>query len=132
MIQKLLGQGVLIAALSVALATPARANQLQTNSDEIVAGIVVVCAGIAVVATVLILHYHHKPKSRTITGCVNSVANGMIVTNEKDKQTYAMSGNTASIKQGDRVTLEGKPYGPSNRLVFEVQRVIRDFGACQR
>ena len=41
MTQKFLWQGVLIAALSVALATPARANQLQTDADEIVAGIVV-------------------------------------------------------------------------------------------
>ncbi len=131
MTQKFLWQGVLIAALSVALATPARANQLQTDADEIVAGIVVVAAGIAVVVTVLILHYHHKSKSGTITGCVDSGANGMSVTNEKDKRNYALSGNTVSIKQGDRVTLEGKPNGPSNGRVFEVQMVARDFGACQ-
>jgi hypothetical protein len=131
MTQKFLWQGVLIAALSVALATPARANQLQTNADEIVAGIVVVSAGIAVVATVLILHYHHKLKSGTITGCVDSGANGMSVTNEKDKRNYALSGNTVGIKQGDRMTLEGKANGPGNTLVFEVQKVTRDFGGCQ-
>jgi len=130
MTQKSLWPGVLIAALSVAFATPARANQLQTNSDEIVAGIVVVSAGIAVVATVLVLH-HRKPKSRTITGCVDSGANGMSVTNEKDKWNYALSGNTVGVKQGDRMTLEGKANGTANTLVFEVQKVTRDFGACQ-
>jgi hypothetical protein len=128
--QKFLWQGVLIAALTSALATPARANQLQTNADEIVVGIVVVSAAIAVVVTVLVLH-HHKPKNRAITGCVDSGANGMSVTNEKDKRNYALSGNTVGVKQGDRMTLEGKANGPGSTLAFEVQKVTRDFGACQ-
>lgn len=130
MTQKFLWQGVLIAALTSALATPARANQLQTNADEIVVGIVVVSAAIAVVVTVLVLH-HHKPKNRAITGCVDSGANGMSVTNEKDKRNYALSGNTVGVKQGDRMTLEGKANGPGSTLAFEVQKVTRDFGACQ-
>jgi hypothetical protein len=131
MTQKFLCRGVLIAALSVALAKPARANQLQTDATEIVAGIVVVSAAIAVGVTLLILHYHHKPKSGTITGCVDSGANGMSVTNENDKRNYALSGNTVGVKQGDRMTLQGKPKDNGKTLVFEVQKVTRDFGACQ-
>jgi len=131
MTQKFLWRGVLIAALSVALATPARADQLQTNVEEIVVGIVVVSAAIAVGVTLLILHQHHKPKSGTITGCVDSGANGMSVTNEKDNRNYALSGDTAGVKQGDRMTLEGKPKDKGKTLVFEVQKITRDFGACQ-
>jgi ribose/xylose/arabinose/galactoside ABC-type transport system permease subunit len=131
MTQKFLWRGVLIAALSVALATPARANQLQTDATEIVIGIVVVTAVIAVGVTVLILHHHHKLKSGTITGCVDSGANGMSVANEKDKRNYALSGNTVGVKQGDRMTLEGKRKDNGKTLVFEVQKVTTDFGACQ-
>ena len=131
MTQKLLWRGVLIVALSVAIAKPARADQLQTNVDEIVAGIVVVSAAIAVGVTLLILHQRHKPKSGTITGCIDSGANGASVTNEKDKQNYALSGNTVGVKQGDRMTLQGKPKDSGQTPVFEVQKVTRDFGACQ-
>ena len=131
MTQKFLWRGLLIAALSVALATPARANQLQTNVDEVVAGIVIVSAGIAVLVTVLVLrHHHHEPKDKMITGCVESGASGISMTNEKDKQQYALAGNTADVKQGDRVTLVGTPSGPSNARIFGVQKVGRNFGAC--
>jgi hypothetical protein len=55
------------------LATPARADKLQTEGEEIVIGIVAV--GVAVVvATVLIIHYSKK---RKITGCVNSGESGL-------------------------------------------------------
>ena len=56
----------LIIALSVALATPARADKLQTDSHEIVAGIAGVAAAVAVAVTVLAIHYSKK---RSITGC---------------------------------------------------------------
>ncbi len=129
MTQKFLWRGVLIAVLSVALATPARAGQLQTDADEIVIGIVAVSAGIAVLVTVLILR--HKPQKKEITGCVNSAASGMSVTDEKDKRDYALSGNTLGVKPGDRMTLQGKPKNPGKTLVFEIQKVSTDFGACQ-
>src|ERR1700756_1226058 len=99
---------VLIVALTVFLITPARADKFQTVGDEIVVGIVVVAAGL-VVATVLIIHYSKK---RTITGCINSGENGMIVTDEKDKQTYKLSGDIARIKPGDRTRLQGKKIKP--------------------
>ena len=85
MTQEGLWRGVLIVVLSVAIATPARADSLQTAGDEIVIGIVAVTAAIAVLATVLILHY--KSKKAAITGCVISGDDGMTVTDEKDRQT---------------------------------------------
>ena len=59
---------VLIVALTVVLITPARADKLQTEGEEIVIGIVAVSVAL-VVGTVLIIHYSKK---RTITGCVSS------------------------------------------------------------
>lgn len=128
MTRKSLWQGVLIAVLSVVLTTPARAD-LKTDGEEITIGIVVVAAAVAVLVTVLILH--HKSGQRAITGCVHSGANGMSVTDERDQRNYALSGNPAGAKPGNRMTLEGKPKHTGKGLVFEAQKVTRDFGACQ-
>ena len=123
--------GVLIIALGMALSTPARADSLKTTGEHILIGIVAVAAAVAVVVTVVVIHYSKK---RAITGCVNSGANGMTVTDEKDKQIYALSGNTTSIKPGDRMKLQGrkvKPKGPDKTLVWEAKEVTKDFGVCQ-
>jgi hypothetical protein len=122
--------GVLIIALSMVLATPARADKLQTEGEEIVIGIV--AAGVTVVvATVLIIHYSKK---RKITGYVNSGESGKTVTDEKDKRVYVLSGNMVDVKPGDRVTLGGhksKPKAPDTTLVWQTKEVTRDFGVCQ-
>jgi len=120
----------------VALAAPAWADKprlvmsggaIQKEGEEIVAGIVV--AAVALVIVVALLVQHYKPQK--ITGCVNSGANGMRVTDEKDKRDYALSGSAAGVKLGDRMTLEGKRKHAGKALVFEAHKVARDFGACQ-
>jgi anti-sigma-K factor RskA len=125
-------RGVLIVALSVVLATPAKAQSGKiVNTGPIVAAIVGVAAALVVVTVVVI---HESSKKRTITGCVNSEENGMSVTDEKDKRIYALSGDTAGVKPGDRITLQGKkvkPKGSDKTLVWEAKRVTKDFGACQ-
>ena len=121
---------VLIVALTAVLTTPARADKLQTEGEEIVIGIVAVSVAL-VVGTVLIIHYSKK---RTITGCVSSGETGMTVADEKDKQIYALSGNIVGIKPGDRMRLQGKkvtPKIPDQTLVWETREVNRDFGLCQ-
>jgi hypothetical protein len=121
---------VLTVALSAVLIRPARADKLQTDGEEIVIGIVAVSAAL-VVGTILIIHYSKK---RTITGCVSSGETGMTVADEKDKQIYALSGNTVGIKPGDRMKLQGKkvkPKSPDKTLVWETKQVNRDFGLCQ-
>jgi len=123
--------GVLMIALVAALATPARADTLQSNAHEIEIGIVAVVAALVVVVVVAI---HYSTKKRSITGCVISAANGMSITDEKDKQVYALSGNTTGIKPGDRMKLHGKklkPNGADKTLVWEATEVTMDFGVCQ-
>jgi hypothetical protein len=125
-----LWRAVLIMALSLFLVMPARADKLQTEGEEIVIGIVAVAAAL-VVGTVLIIHYSKK---RTITGCVSSGETGMTVTDEKDRQIYALSGNTVGIRPSDRMKLQGKkvkPKSPDNTLVWETREVNKDFGLCQ-
>lgn len=129
MTYKCFWHGVLIAILSVALATPARADTLKQNADNIVIGTVAAIAAVVVLAVVII----HYSKKRTITGCVASGASGMSLTDEKDKQIYQLSGDTTGVKAGDRMTLQGKKMkstGSDKTLVWEAKTVTKDFGVC--
>lgn len=94
---------------------------------EVLIGIAV--AAVAVVVIVAVLATRHK--SQKITGCISSGANGMSVTDEKDNRSYALSGSTAGVKAGDRVTLEGKRKATGKVVTFEAHRVTKDFGACR-
>jgi hypothetical protein len=122
---------VLMIAICMALVTPARADSLKTQGDEIVIGIVAVTAVLAVVITVLVVHYSKK---RSITGCVASAGDAMTITDENDKKIYALSGNTTGVKPGERMKLKGqkmKPTGADKTLVWEATDVSKDFGVCQ-
>jgi anti-sigma-K factor RskA len=132
MLPKSLWRGVLIVALSVAVAAPARANSLDTAGRNIVIGIVAVTAAIAVVITVVILH--ESRKDRTITGCVSSEGNGMTIADEKDQQVYALSGNTVGITLGERMSLKGKKARSKNTnhtLVWVTTNMDKDLGVCR-
>jgi len=131
MLQKSLFRAVLIVVICVALATPAKANNLDNAARNIVIGIVAVTAAIAVVATVLVIHYSKK---RTITGCVKPAENGMTITDEKNQQIYALSGNTVGVLPGERMELRGqklKPTGPDKAPIWDARSVIKDFGVCR-
>jgi putative aminopeptidase FrvX len=126
--------GVLIVALSVTLSTSAEAQTSQKKivSNGTIAGVLV--GGIAAVVIVTYVVIHESTKKRTITGCVTPEANGMSVTDEKDKRSYALSGNTADIKAGDRLTLQGKKIKPKDAgkpVVWETKTVSKDFGVCR-
>jgi hypothetical protein len=131
MLQKSLFRAVLIVVICVALATPAKANNLDNAARNIVIGIVAVTAAIAVVATVVIIHYSKK---RTITGCVKPGESGMTITDEQDQRIYALSGNTVGVLPGERMELRGqklKPTGPDKTPIWDARSVIKDFGACR-
>jgi hypothetical protein len=130
MSQKHLWRGFLIVVLTLVLAAPARADKLQTIGRNIEIGIVAVASALVVVVTVVIIHYSKK---RTITGCVNSGGNGMTITDEKDRQTYGLSGNTVGVTTGDRMKLKGKKLKPKDldkTLIWEAKEVSKDLGVC--
>lgn len=118
-----------ICVLCLALATEAKADSLKTTADLIVVAIVAVTAAVVVV-TVLVIK---QARGRTITGCVNSGDSGMLVTNERDKHLYVLAGNTAGVKQGERMTLTGKKIKSNSgtTLVWETKEISKDFGACR-
>jgi len=131
---KYLWCGVLIVALGLTLSTTAEAQAGGSKivSNGTIAGVIVgVLAAVVIVAYVVI---HESSKKRSITGCVIQGASGMSVTDEKDKRSYALSGNTGDIKPGDRVTLQGKKIKPKDAgrpVVWETKTLSKDFGSCQ-
>jgi hypothetical protein len=131
--------GVLMIALSFVLCMPAEAqnpNVVGPGSGHIgpskglIIGVVVGVVAAAVVVTVVVVH--ESSKKRTITGCVNSAQNGMTVTNEKDKQVYTLSGDTAAVKPGERMSFHGKKIKPNadNALGWEITTIQTDYGVC--
>jgi hypothetical protein len=135
---------VLVAAFSIALCTPAEAQKrdigLQpggkpiggVSTAEAVAIVVTVAVAVAVVITVVVLHESRRDKN--MRGCVSSGASGLTITDQKDKQVYALIGNTAGITPGKRMSLKGKKVkskdtGPT--LVWAATKVNKDLGVCQ-
>jgi hypothetical protein len=106
------------------------AESISTESKQIVAGIVVVSVAVGVRVTFLVIHFRHKGSS--ITGCVISGPNGTSLADENDKRTYALSGDTAAVKPGERIRLDGKGQKENNgTFIFEVRRVGKVLGACR-
>ena len=134
LISRQLWSVVLIGTLSLALS---RSVEAQTGGGKIVSNGTIVGVIVGVIAAVVVVAYvvvHESRKKRTITGCVVQGANGMSLTDEKDKRSYALSGNTADIKPGDRMSLQGKKINPKDAgkpVVWETRTISKDFGACQ-
>jgi anti-sigma-K factor RskA len=118
-----------IFVLCLALAQEAKADSLKTTGELAVVAIVAVAAAVVVVTVVLIT----QTKGRTITGCVNSGESGMLVTDEKDKRVYVLSGNTAGVKPGERMSLTGRKIKANSgaTLVWETKKISKDFGSCR-
>jgi hypothetical protein len=132
---------VLILALVLLLCVPAGAQapvgttppapHFGGVSNGEIAGIV---AGVVVpVVVIAVVLFHHSAKSRTITGCVVATQNGFTVANEKDQRVYALSGNTAAVKPGERMRLQGHKIDPAvgAPLGWQVSQIQKDYGACQ-
>jgi hypothetical protein len=121
---------LLVVVLTVGAAKPARAVDAE--------GVLIIIASTAAVAAIAVgitmTIVHHKRKKIVITGCVISGEKGMKVTDEEDKKTYVLSGDTSGIKAGDRMKLEGKGLkakNPDKSRVWETKQVIKDLGVCQ-
>jgi hypothetical protein len=150
---KYLGRRLLIFALGMALSTSAEA-QTSKMGDPIHNEMAMECstasclnsaldftkdkwliglgAAVVVVATVVIIH--KSSGKRTITGCVSLAENAMSVTDDKDKRLYTLSGDTAGIKPGDRMTLQVKKIklkGAGKTLAWKTIKIKKDLCVCQ-
>ncbi len=92
-------------------------------------------AGAAVGIALLVRHHHHGAgKTQTyVTGCTQSIQDGISLTNEKDNQTYSIMSASKSLKAGERMTLKGVVVATtdgSGNPTFQIQGLIKDYGAC--
>lgn len=94
-------------------------------------GIVVGSAAAITIVTVVLVHNAHP----TLKGCVTAGPGGMLVQNEGDQRTYALTGITAGIKVGDVVKVKGKKYkkqkDSTGNEIFSVTQIGRDYGPCK-
>ena len=100
-------------------------------------GIGVGAAAGAAVAIVLLVRHHRHAENNTqtqayVTGCTQSIPNGISLTSEKDNQTYSILSNDNSLKAGERVTLKGSVVSSdgSANPSFQVTSMIKNFGTC--
>jgi hypothetical protein len=100
------------------------------SKAEIIGIVVGVAAFVAVVSVLLI---GRSARGRTITGCIIAADNGMTVADEKDKHVYVLSGNTAGVKAGERMKLQGHKINANagNPLGWGVSHIQKDYGACR-
>jgi hypothetical protein len=133
---------VLIIALVFVLCGPAGAQNpnilapgstIGPSKGAVVGIIVGVVAAVAAVVIITVVVIHHSAKARTITGCVVAVPNGFTVNNERDNRVYALSGDIAGVKAGERMRLQGHKIDSSagNPLGWQVSQIQKDYGACQ-
>ncbi|MGB6134708.1 MAG: hypothetical protein WCC14_15235 [Acidobacteriaceae bacterium] len=126
--------GFALCALLVAATVPATGQSGTpiggvTKSDAvwIVVGIAAVGAGVGI-GVFYALHHGHS-----LNGCAMSGTNGLELQNRGDRQTYALIGEVAGIKPGDRVRVAGKKEKKSvaDGQSFVVEKLIRDYGPCK-
>jgi hypothetical protein len=133
---------VLIIALVFVLSLPAGAQSpnilapgstIGPSKGEVVGIIVGVAAAVAAVVIITVVVIHHSAKTRRITGCVVASPSGLTVINERDNRVYALSGDTAGVKAGERMSLQGHKIESSagSPLGWQVSQIQKDYGACQ-
>ena len=100
-------------------------------------GIGVGAAAGAAVAVVLLVRHHHHKSSQTqtqtyVTGCTLSAQDRISLTDEKDNQTYSIATDSKPLKADERLALKGVvvPTEGSGNPVFQMQSLIKDYGAC--
>jgi hypothetical protein len=94
-------------------------------------GIVVGSAAAITIVTIVLVHHSHP----TLKGCVTAGPGGMLVENNGDQKTYALTGGTASVRVGDIVKVKGKKYkkqkDSAGNVEFAVTQVGKDYGPCK-
>jgi hypothetical protein len=98
-------------------------------NSTIVGAAVGIGAAVATVAIIIAVNHDHH----ILKGCVFSGSNGPEL-QTSDAKTFALAGDAAGIKVGDRVKLHGskakKIKDSTGPAVFKVEKLDRDYGPC--
>lgn len=122
---------VAVCALLMATTVTAKAQTefspiSKSQARWIVVGIAASGAAIGIGVFYAVHHGH------SLNGCAVSGSGGLELQNHGDQQTYALVGEVAGIKPGDRVRVAGKKEKKSGggTQQFVVEKLTRDYGAC--
>ncbi len=99
-----------------------------TKSDAVWIGVAIAAIGAGVgIGVFYAVHHGHS-----LNGCAVSGPNGLQLQNRGDSQTYALTGEVAEIKPGDRVRVSGKKEKKNGggAQQFVVEKLTKDYGAC--
>ena len=125
----------MVAACALLLAATATAQPQSgtiggvTGGDAVAIGVAIAVIGAGIGFGVFYAVHH----GHSLDGCAVSGANGLELQNRGDQQTYALVGDTAGIKPGERVRISGKKEKKSGGVhpQFLVEKLNKDFGACK-
>jgi Protein of unknown function (DUF5818) len=117
----------IVAAFSASLASQ-QGGQIGPSGGEVAAAAVGIGAVVSVVVVLAIKHSHH-----VMSGCVVSGPHGLEL-QTGDSKTYALEGDAANLKVGNRVKIHGskvqKAKGVPGPDVFKVKKLDKDYGVC--
>jgi hypothetical protein len=78
----------------------------------------------------LYLALHH---GSSVTGCVQSGNDGLLLTDEKNKKTYSLLPGGADLKPGEKVELKGKKSNEAGAgQTFQATKLVKNLGECGR
>lgn len=106
-------------------------DSIGPRQGEVIGAAVGVGAAIAVAVVVLVEvnHSHHS-----LSGCAISAPNGLEL-QTSDSKSYALVGDAARIRVGDRVKLKGskvkKTKDTTGDQIFRVAAINKDYGPCK-
>ena len=120
---------LLIPALTARSQIIAESPCIGACKNEVVGILAGVAGGGAAIGIGVYFALHH---GHSITGCAVAGANGVQLQSQGDQQTYALIGDVAAVKPGDRVRVSGKKEKKSTSATqqFLVERLSRDYGSC--
>lgn len=107
-------------------------DQIGPSKGEVIGLAVGVGAAIAV-GTIVIVEVNKS--HHTLKGCVTVGPDGVLLHNDSDQKSYALTGITANVKVGDIVKVRGnrnkKQKDSAGTEGFVVTNINRDYGPCK-
>ena len=122
--------GILLSALLAATTATAKAQVGYQVTKGTVAGVAAVLAGVGVGIGLGV--YFAVRHNHSLTGCAVPGANGLQLQSQGDQPTYALIGDVAAMKPGERIRVSGKKekQKTGDPHQFLVERLTRDYGPC--
>ena len=95
------------------------------------AEVVLIFVGVGVIgAAIGVGVYYAARRPPTITGCAAAGPGGLRLKDEGSSESFALTGDLAGVRAGERVRLRGKKKGKGGDRMFLTDRVVKDFGGC--